>query len=80
MATEPRKRTKIITRNLAGIFGALLTFVQLGNISHVRVPTNGEAVGYDFVWILVLAAGVYMLLYAFGLKGAKKNCPEVPHD
>lgn len=33
------------------------------------MPFTAEAIGYDIVWIALLAAGIYMLLYGFKIVG-----------
>ena len=71
---EPRKTLKITVPKLAAFLcGAFLIFAFLSGISQWPSPTNVEAVGIDFVKLLLLVVGIYLLLYAFGVQIARRN-------
>jgi hypothetical protein len=44
------------------IIGGLLVLAQLPAIGSLVIPTNAQAVGYDFATLGLLALGVYALI------------------
>jgi hypothetical protein len=62
-------------RVAAVVLGALLLVVQLPQIPKLPPPLSGQAVGFDFVWVLLTGIGVWLVLYGLGMirKNAKPN-------
>ena len=61
----------MVRRIVALLFGLLLTVVQLQQIPNLPKPENGETIGYDFAWVLILSVGLWALYYA--ARGKRKK-------
>jgi hypothetical protein len=64
---------KTVGRVFAVLVGGLLVFIQLSNILKLPFPSYAQAIGFDLVWILILAAGAYLLLWGLGVKLTRKK-------
>lgn len=59
------------------VFGTLLLAVQVPQIPKLPLPVNGQAVGYDAMWVLITGAGIWLLLYGVGVVRRKSNVSEL---
>jgi hypothetical protein len=58
---------------IALVVGVLFGTVQLLQFKRLPVPSNAEAVGYDGMWIILLAGAIFLVAYGAGLYPRRKK-------